>query len=101
MSLWHENLVAYGRGYAMGLLLGRIDIKTDLTLAKQEEALALLRDLQQSKPAPSKLGMVKEFGSMLLKALLPYATPYVGAAVMGLGALGVGAFKALTRGWPL
>lgn len=101
MSVWHENLVAYGRGYAMGRLLGRIDLNTSLSLAKQEEALALLRDLQQSKPSTSSLGMVKEFGSMFLKALVPYLTPYVGAAVMGIGALSVAAFKALTRGWPL
>lgn len=84
MSLWHENLVAYGKGYATGRLLGRIDLKTDLHLVKQDEALALLRDLQQSKVAPSKLGMAKEFGRTAAKVIIPQLAPLVWAWVLAL-----------------
>lgn len=89
MSLWHENLVAYGRGYATGRLLGRIDLKTDLSLAKQEEALALLRDLQQSRQPQSKLALAKEFGRTAAKVIFPQLAPLVWAWLLaGFSAMG-------------
>lgn len=84
MSVWHENLVAYGRGYAMGRLLGRIDLNTTLSLAKQEEALALLRDLQQCRPPQSKLALAKEFGRTAAKVIIPQLAPLVWAWVLAL-----------------
>lgn len=82
MSDWHDNLVAFRIAYK----LGRIEAKLDQII--------------QSKTS-SPMGWVGEFGRTLLKALVPYLTPYVWFVVTSIGAIGVGLFKAFTRGWLL
>ena len=73
----------------------RIGQKLARIQAQQEEMLHILRARSTTS------SWVVEFGRTLLKALVPYATPYVWFVVTSLGALGVGLFKAFTRGWLL
>lgn len=91
MSDWHDNLVAFekARDRQAWRMLGKIE-------AQQQEILHILR----SKTS-SPMGWVGEFGRTLLKALVPYLTPYVWFVVTSIGAIGVGLFKAFTRGWLL
>mgnify|MGYP001614533685 FL=1 len=46
-----------------------------------------------------KSGILLEFGRVLLRAILPYATPYILALLSMIGAAVVAGWKAFSRGW--
>lgn len=68
------------------------------TLVKQIHTRVYATPAAPSKSFIGK-GVAGEFGRTILRALVPYLTPYILAAMTGLGAMIVALWKGFTRGW--